>query len=73
MARARAAAIPPTPRKTLLEWIESDDGDTNLTHPVCSTQVQALHARILHDPRGHAGDAAVPLEPPPGLRLAPIG
>lgn len=70
----RAAAVPPAPRKTLLEWIDHDNGDTTgTTQPTCSAEVQALHARILvaagHEARGQSE----PLEPPPGLHLAPLG
>lgn len=70
---AAAAAIPPATRKTLLEWIDHDGVTSGTTQPVCSAEVQALHARILvpssHETRGQP-DA---LEPPPGLRLAPLG
>lgn len=74
MAARPAAAIPPAPRKTLLEWIDIDDGDTTgTTQPACSTEVRALHANLLvalsHEARGQPE----PLEPPPGLRLAPLG
>lgn len=74
MSDGTRAAIPPSPRKTLLEWIENDDGDTtSFTPPRCSEQAQALHAQIVQmpdDARNHAGG---PLQPPPGLRLAPLG
>ena len=71
---ARRGAIPAAPRKTLLEWIESDDGDTSIcTRPVCTDQVQALHARIAFDParEGRGWNEALSL--PVGLRLPPLG
>lgn len=68
------AAIPAAPRKTLLEWIELDDGDTTgTTQPACSAEVQELHARILVAVDDGKGGAAERLQPPPGLRLAPLG
>lgn len=74
MPPAQSAAIPAAPRKTLLEWIEHDDGNTSrFPQPPCSAQAQALHARILLDPANHKGEAAEPLQPPAGLRLAPLG
>ncbi|MDF0490412.1 hypothetical protein PX554_19980 [Sphingomonas sp. H39-1-10] len=74
MARRNRAAIPPEPRKSLLEWIESDDGDsTGSTPPACSRQAQSLHARILADPAHDRGETPEPLAPPSGLRLAPLG
>jgi hypothetical protein len=39
----------------------------------CSAQAQALHARILFDPANHKAEAPEPLQPPAGLRLAPLG
>ncbi len=73
MASARRGAIAPATRKTLLEWIEIDDGHTTgTTHPVCSAAVQTLHAQILL-PAGGGRGFVEPLEPPPGLRLAPLG
>ena len=74
MAAAPRAAIPPAPRKTLLEWIDHDDGDTtDTTAPVCSADLQALHT-ALFVPLGHEGRGQPEaLEPPPGLRLAPLG
>jgi hypothetical protein len=73
MSKARpGAAMPPAPRKTLLEWIDQDDASINgCTQPACSDQVQALHAKVCEGPRD-AGDGSL-LEPPPGLRLAPLG
>ncbi|GBH30670.1 MULTISPECIES: hypothetical protein [Sphingomonadaceae] len=68
------APIPAAPRKTLLEWIEHDDGNTSeFPQPSCSAQAKALHARILPDPDNGKGEAPEPLQPPPGLRLAPLG
>jgi hypothetical protein len=66
------AAIPAAPRKTLLEWIDHDDGDTSGTaQPACSDKVRALHAQIALAP--DASGAAERLQPPTGLRLAPLG
>ena len=66
--------IPSPPRKTLLEWIENDDGDTTgTTIPACSKQAQALHQRILLDPHGDGAHASELIQAPTGLRLAPLG
>lgn len=74
MARRTDAAIPPAPRKTLMEWIESDNGDTTgFTRPACSRQATALHARIAQDPGVGNTEDLEPLAPPSGLRLAPLG
>lgn len=74
MPRRQSAAIPATPRKTLLEWIEFDDGDTTrFSQPACSSQAQALHAQIVPDPKDGTGEPSEPIAPPPGLRLAPLG
>ncbi len=74
MAAADRAPIPTEPRKTLLEWIDHDDGDTTgTTQPTCSADVQALHAQILVAPDVHRHAYAEPLQPPSGLRLAPLG
>ena len=74
MPRSQSAAIPAAPRKTLLEWIEHDDGNTTgFPQPPCSAQAQALHARTLFDPATPKAEAPEPLQPPAGLRLAPLG
>ena len=74
MPLGASAAIAPTIRKTLLQWIETDDGDTpSFTRPACTPQAQALHARIGIDPRDGKGDACEPLQPPAGLLLPPLG
>lgn len=74
MPRGSSEAIPPTIRKTLLDWIETDDGDTtSFTYPACKPQAQALHARIVLDPHDGKGDACEPLQPPAGLPLPPLG
>jgi hypothetical protein len=66
------AAIPPASRKTLLEWIDHDDGDTTGTsQPETSPDLQALHTSVLA--ALHRSDHREPLQPPPGLRLAPLG
>ncbi len=73
MAKADRAPIPAAPRKTLFEWIDHDDGDTTgTTQPICSAAVQALHAQISLAPDVHSRFAE-PLQPPPGLHLAPLG
>lgn len=72
-SRARAA-IPPAPRKTLLEWIDLDDGHTTgTTQPTCSAELRALHASILITSSYETRGQPEPIEPPPGLRLAPLG
>jgi len=74
VSRNRRAAIPAAPRKTLLQWIEFDDGDTpDFSPPACDARIQALHARILIDPESRTDQGPEPLEPPPSLRLPPIG
>ena len=68
------ALIPAAPRKTLLEWIESDDGNpSTLNRPVCTARIQALHARIVLHPNDAEDDRSEPFQPPPGLRLPPLG
>lgn len=74
MPPALPGVIPPASRKTLLDWIDNDDGHTTgTTQPACSAAVQALHAQILLPAGGGRRGNAEPLEPPPGLRLAPLG
>ncbi|QOT74546.1 hypothetical protein H5V43_22005 (plasmid) [Sphingobium fuliginis] len=74
MPRRKGAAIPAAPRKTLLEWIETDDGDTSgPPHPPCTEQTQAIHRRLLLDPQSRQNETAEPLIPPVGLRLPPLG
>jgi hypothetical protein len=59
---------------TLLQWIEFDDGDTtSFTHPACTSQAQALHARIALEPHDGKSEACQPLQLPTGLRLPPLG
>lgn len=72
MAAHKGAAIPPAARKTLIEWIEQDDGDTPAsTQPACSAKLQSLHANLVPPPeRGRVGER---LQPPPGFNLAPLG
>lgn len=63
-------AVPPPPRKTLLEWITDDDGNQlSDTRPVCSPAIGALHACI----GGSIEGQREPLAPPAGLALAPLG
>lgn len=64
-------SLVPPPRKTLLEWIESDHGDTpGTTLPARSAPLRALHDRLAAAPEEREPE---PLTPPPGLRLAPLG
>ncbi|QNG46178.1 hypothetical protein [Sphingobium yanoikuyae] len=70
MPPTTGAAIPAAPRKTLLEWIEHDDGDqTSSPIPKCSRQAAALHPQILVAQEGRGE----PLAPPRGFHLAPLG
>ncbi|MFC6910889.1 hypothetical protein ACFQGS_18750, partial [Novosphingobium lubricantis] len=70
MPRSQSAAIPAAPRKTLLEWIEHDDGNTTgFPQLPCSAQALALHAQILPEVP-HKGEAAEPLQPV-GLKARP--
>ncbi len=75
MPRRPPAAIPAAPRKTLLEWIAGDDGDTTgLARPACSAQAETLYPAIVAGAQGGAGGGArEPLHAPAGLRLAPLG
>ncbi|WP_298090840.1 hypothetical protein [uncultured Sphingomonas sp.] len=74
MSRKAVAVLPAAPRKTLLEWIEFDDGDaTRSPGPACDPQAQALHLKILIDPASQHGEPAEPLQSPNGLRLPPLG
>jgi hypothetical protein len=71
--RKRAAATI-APRKTLLEWIDYEDGDTTeILAPSCSPQVQALHAKILVPGNDRQAQPADTIQPPPGLWLPPLG
>ena len=71
---SRRGAIPAAPRKTLLQWIEADDGDASIcTRPVCASATQALHARIALDPARERHGTGEALSPPAGLRLPPLG
>lgn len=70
MSAPYGAAIAAAPRKTLLEWIEHDDGNpTTSSVPKCSQQATALHAQILVAQEGRGE----PIQPPAGLHLAPLG
>ena len=74
MAARKSAAVPAPLRKTLLEWIESDDGDTpEYAVPACSCMLQTFHYRLALPPAGGAGAPFEPLAPPAGLALAPLG
>lgn len=64
------AGIPAVLRKPLLEWIESDDGNSPTpAQPVISARLAELHATVVTP----ADDLREPITPPPGLRLAPLG
>lgn len=64
--------IAPPPRKTLLEWIETDASDPAYDGcPSCSPKLTALHHAIVAQPE--RGEAREPLTPPRGLSLAPLG
>ncbi len=67
-------AIPAPPRKTLLEWIDSDDSNEPDIIPATGTRasasMQLLHAAIVFAPKDGPSE---PLAPPPGLALAPLG
>ena len=72
MKRPGLAAIPAAQRKTLLEWIDHDDGDTTgTTQPATSADLQTLHASILAPLHPH--DCRERLQTPAGLALAPLG
>jgi hypothetical protein len=74
MARRKRAAATRAPRKTLLEWIDLDDGDKGkILAPSCSSDVQTLHARIVAAADDRKAQPGEPLQPPPGLGLAPLG
>lgn len=74
MARRKSAAIPPPPRKTLLEWIELDDGNTTSTgQPRCSGEEQTFHRQIFVHATHGGGEDPEPIYPPRGLRLPPLG
>lgn len=69
MAANASPAVPAPSRKTLLEWIESDDGnEPDITQ--ASNQQLRFHAALVFAPRE---DQREPLTPPPGLALAPLG
>ncbi len=64
------AAVPPPPRKTLLQWITDDDRDQpSDCRPACTPAISALHARI----GGREDGPRQPLAPPPQLALPPLG
>lgn len=74
MAGSKHAAIPAAPRKTLLQWIGSDHDDTtDFSPPACNAKIQALHARMLADPKETSEGRPEPLEPPRSLGLPPLG
>ena len=74
MPRRIGAAIPAAPRKTLLDWIGLDDGNTTgFSPPPCSKQARAVHGQIMLDPQSHQTETAEPLQPPCDLRLPPLG
>jgi len=74
MPPRKRAAVPPARRRTLIEWIEHDNGNSaDISHPACSSQVQMLHTRIFLDPQDNRNEAQEPLQLPPDLRLPPLG
>ncbi len=73
MPASKRAAIPAATRKSLIEWIENDGNSTDISKPACSSQAQALHARILSDPGDGNRETPEPLACPPGLCLPPLG
>lgn len=74
MPRNLDAVLPAAPRKTLLQWIELDDGDVTCSPgPACDPEAQALHLKILIDQDSQQGEPTEPLQPPNGLRLPPLG
>lgn len=74
MPRRKSAIIPPAPRKTLLEWIEANDSaTTDCAPPACTPEICAFHARIAIAPETAGFEGPEPLQPPPGLRLPPLG
>jgi hypothetical protein len=73
MPAAPRAAIPAAHVRTLLEWIDIDDGDTTSTQPACSADLAALHAQIILPADDNGRGRAEPLQPPAGLYLAPLG
>lgn len=66
------SGIAPPPRKTLLEWIETDASDPAYdARPSCSPKLAALHHAVGIQP-AH-GEARDPLPAPQSLALAPLG
>lgn len=71
---AERTAIPIAPRKTLLEWIDDDDGDTTADpQRTASKAEQEFHARVVAGAGLGRADETEPLQPPAGLGLAPLG
>lgn len=74
MAAQAITAVPTPSRKTLLEWIDTDEGDeisfAQISGSVHWTRQQRFHAEFAFAPDDGAGE---PLAPPPGLALAPLG
>lgn len=72
-----STAVPPPPRKTLLEWITDDDGEQpEHARPACSPAVSALHARLCIGPDRDASrdeGPREPLAPPASFALTPLG
>lgn len=74
MPRKADAVVPAAPRKTLLEWIEFDDGDApRSAGPPCDAQAQAFHIKITLDTASRQGEPGEPLQPSASLRLPPLG
>ena len=72
MARSRSA-IPATPRKTLLQWINDDGDTTTLAAPTRDKNARAFHARVALEPDERQGQPAEPLPAPSSLPLPPLG
>ncbi|WP_309703747.1 MULTISPECIES: hypothetical protein [unclassified Sphingomonas] len=74
MASQKPSAIPAAPRKSLLDWIASDESEQpGLSRPTCSAQASHLHAAVLAGTHASEGYGREPLRPPPEMQLAPIG
>ena len=73
MPHRKCAVIPTATRKSLIEWIENDGNSSDISQLACSSQAQALHARILSEPSHGNRETPEPLACPSGLNLPPLG